>query len=314
MPSAAGQSPPGRGGKQTPQAKRPAPARLACGTLLGFFVQLDRKSFSPGEIEQRPTANLRRALSAFQSAHGLPVTGKPDCGTWKLLEDASNAAVVDYAITSDDVKEPFTKEIPERLEDQAALPALEYRSALERLAEKFHSAPALLQQMNPGARFDAGARIKVPGVTAFDASAKPAPAAAGDVTITVSKEESSLRATASDGTVVMFAPVSSGSEHDPLPVGEWRVTDVAWRPVFHYNPDLFWDADPRDTSSAIKPGPNNPVGVVWIGINVEHYGLHGTPDPSRIGQTESHGCIRLTNWDAARLASLVKRGTSLVFK
>ena len=315
MPPAAGQSQPGRGGKRSTQVKRPsAPARLPCGTLLDFFVRLDRLSFSPGEIDQRSTANLRRALGAFQAANDLPVTGKPDCETWKQLQNASTAAVVDYEITADDLKGPFTKEIPQRLEDQGALPALEYRSPLERLSEKFHAAPALFRQMNPGAGFNAGERIKVPAVTPFDASAKPAPEAAGDITITVSKEKSSLQAATGDGKVVFFAPVSSGSEHDPLPIGEWTVTEIAWRPIFHYNPDLFWDADPRDTSTAIKPGPNNPVGVVWIGINVEHYGLHGSPDPSRVGETESHGCIRLTNWDAAHLASLVKRGTRLVFQ
>jgi lipoprotein-anchoring transpeptidase ErfK/SrfK len=315
MPSAAGQARQPGPAKRSNQAKRPAaPARLPCGTLLDFFVRLDKLSFSPGEIDQRSTANLRRALGAFQAANNLSVTSQPDCNTWKRLQDASIAAAADYDITADDVKGPFTKEIPQRLEDQGALPALEYRSPLERLSEKFHAAPRLLRQMNPAAKFDAGERIKVPAVTPFDASAKPAPDARGDITITVSKEESSLRATTADGTLVFFAPVSSGSEHDPLPLGQWTVTEVAWRPAFHYNPDLFWDADPRDASTAIKPGPNNPVGVVWIGINVEHYGLHGSPDPSRVGQTESHGCIRLTNWDAARVASFVKRGTRLVFQ
>ena len=310
MSSAAGQSPPGGRGK----TKRPAPARRLCGTLLDFYVRLDRQSVSPGEIEQRASANLHRALRAFQAANDLPVTGQPDCETWKRLESAAASASVDYEITADDVKGPFATEIPQRLEDQGALPVLEYRSPLERLSEKFHASPALLRQMNPGARFDAGEKIKVPAVTPFDAAAKPAPEASGDIIITVSKADSSLRAVSADGKLVFFAPVSSGSEHDPLPIGEWTVTEIAWRPVFHYNPNLFWDADPRDVSTAIKPGPNNPVGVVWIGISVEHYGLHGSPEPARVGQAESHGCIRLTNWDAARLASLVKRGTRLVFQ
>lgn len=315
MPSSAGQSQTRRGGTRSIQPKRPsAPARLPCGTLLDFFVGLDRSSFSPGEIGPRSTANLRRALRAFQAANDLSVTGQPDCETWKRLQNSSTTPRVDYEITADDVKGPFVSEIPERLEDQGALPALEYHSPLERLSERFHASPALLRQMNPRAKFDAGERIKVPAVTPFDASTKPAPEAGGDILITVSKEESSLRATSPDGKLVLFAPVSSGSEHDPLPIGEWTVTEIAWRPVFHYNPNLFWDADPRDVSTAIKPGPNNPVGVVWIGISVEHYGLHGSPEPARVGQAESHGCIRLTNWDAARLASLVKRGTRLVFQ
>ena len=121
-------------------------------------------------------------------------------------------------------------------------------------------------------------------------------------------------ATRADGTVVLFAPVTTGSEHDPLPPGDFKVTGVSWRPEFHYNPDLFWDAKASDTKATIKAGPNNPVGVVWIALSLEHYGLHGTPEPGNIGHTESHGCVRLTNWDAARLASLVKPGTPVHFE
>ena len=113
---------------------------------------------------------------------------------------------------------------------------------------------------------------------------------------------------------MFFAPVTTGSEHDPLPPGDWKVTGVDWHPVFHYNPDLFWDAKSTDEKATIKAGPNNPVGVVWIALNLEHYGLHGTPEPGNIGHTESHGCVRLTNWDAARVAALVKPGTPVMFK
>jgi lipoprotein-anchoring transpeptidase ErfK/SrfK len=112
----------------------------------------------------------------------------------------------------------------------------------------------------------------------------------------------------------MFAPVTSGSEHDPLPIGQWKVTSINWMPPFNYNPDLFWDADPSHTKAQINPGPNNPVGVTWVDIDKEHYGIHGTPEPSKIGHTESHGCVRLTNWDAARLAALVAPGTPVTFK
>ncbi|PYR14072.1 MAG: hypothetical protein DMG00_04905 [Acidobacteria bacterium] len=153
-------------------------------------------------------------------------------------------------------------------------------------------------------------------VTPFDPDAKPAaPAAdAGDVAIQVSREESALRVTRADGSPLFFAPVTTGSQHDPLPPGNWTVVGVQWHPPFHYNPNLFWDAKPQDTKATIKPGPNNPVGVVWISLNLEHYGIHGTPEPGHVGHTESHGCVRLTNWDAARVASLVKRGTPVVFK
>jgi lipoprotein-anchoring transpeptidase ErfK/SrfK len=161
----------------------------------------------------------------------------------------------------------------------------------------------------------AGKSIKVPGVTPFDPNTKPVrDAAAADVTIEVSKADSTLRATRADGTLVFFAPVSSGSVHDPLPPGDWKVTGVGWHPVFHYNPDLFWDAKATDEKATIKAGPNNPVGVVWIALSLEHYGLHGTPEPGNIGHTESHGCVRMTNWDAARVAALVKPGTAVTFK
>jgi lipoprotein-anchoring transpeptidase ErfK/SrfK len=161
----------------------------------------------------------------------------------------------------------------------------------------------------------AGSAIKVPAVTPFDPNAKPQrDASAEDVSIEVSKDESALRATRADGTLVFFAPVSSGSIHDPLPPGNWKVLGVSWHPVFHYNPDLFWDAKPKDEKAAIKPGPNNPVGVVWVAISREHYGIHGTPEPGNIGHTESHGCVRLTNWDAARVAAMVKPGTLVTFR
>jgi lipoprotein-anchoring transpeptidase ErfK/SrfK len=131
--------------------------------------------------------------------------------------------------------------------------------------------------------------------------------------VTVSKSASALTVTDTAGQVLMYAPVTTGSEHDPLPVGEWKVNGVQFQPKFRYNPELFWDADPTHTKAMLPPGPNNPVGLVWIDISKEHYGLHGTPEPSTIGRTESHGCVRLTNWDALKLAGLVKPGTRVIF-
>jgi lipoprotein-anchoring transpeptidase ErfK/SrfK len=116
------------------------------------------------------------------------------------------------------------------------------------------------------------------------------------------------------GQIVFHAPVTSGSEHDSLPLGTWTVTSVLRNPTFNYDPDLFWDAAPANAKAKIRAGPNNPVGVVWIDINKPHYGIHGTPEPGRIGYTASHGCVRLTNWDAARLAGLVTKGTPVVFE
>jgi lipoprotein-anchoring transpeptidase ErfK/SrfK len=134
-----------------------------------------------------------------------------------------------------------------------------------------------------------------------------------EVVIVVSKAERSL-VVESGGRVVLHAPVTVGSEHDPLPIGEWAVTGLHPNPVFHYNPDLFWDADPSHAKAKIQPGPNNPVGVMWIDLTREHYGLHGTPEPGRVGHTASHGCVRLTNWDVERVAAYVRKGTRVVFK
>jgi lipoprotein-anchoring transpeptidase ErfK/SrfK len=115
------------------------------------------------------------------------------------------------------------------------------------------------------------------------------------------------------GRVLLFAPVTTGSDRDPLPIGEWKVNGVQFNPVFNYNPDLFWDADPAHAKARIPSGPNNPVGLVWIDLSKEHYGIHGTPEPATIGRSQSHGCVRLTNWDALKLAGLVKPGTKVVF-
>jgi len=305
------------------QKKRPtrrvrraaAPVALSCGDLVGFQVLLDRQGFSPGQIDGKTGANFSHVLSALQTDKKLPSTGKPDCETWKALGgDTAEPTITSYTITDEDVKGPF-EEIPKKAADQAKLAALGYQSASEQLGERFHVAPALLAQLNPGVPMTAGKSIKVPAVTPFDPAAKPVhDAANAGITIQVSKAESALRATRADGTLVFFAPVSSGSTHDPLPVGDWKVTGVAWHPVFHYNPDLFWDAKPKDEKQTLKAGPNNPVGVTWVALNLEHYGIHGTPEPGNIGHTESHGCVRLTNWDAARLAALVKPGTAVTFK
>lgn len=279
---------------------------------VALQVMLDRANFSAGEIDGKPGTNLKRALTAFQNAERLPATGARDQTTWqKLAERSGNQPpLITYTVTEADIAGPFTPDIPADLVEQAKLGALSYKSPLEALAERFHVSPALLTTLNPGASFSkAGESLTVPNV-----AGAAAPAASGPVTLIVTKATSALTLEDGSGRVIFHAPVTSGSQHDPLPIGTWKVTGVQQNPSFHYNPALFWDADPSHSKATLPPGPNNPVGTVWIDISKEHYGIHGTPSPSTIGHVESHGCVRLTNWDAQRVAAVVKPGTKVIFR
>jgi lipoprotein-anchoring transpeptidase ErfK/SrfK len=293
---------------QLPPSPPPSPK-----SMLDVQVLLDRSSFSPGVIDGKGGSNTKKALAAFQAAHDLPVTGEVDGVTWQnLLAGGGQVTLVAYTIAPADLAGPFVPQIPEDMEAKAKLPSLGYTSPLELLSEKFHTLPKVLEQLNPGASFNmAGQVIRVPNARPPAdplASEKPT-----DVRIVVSKEDWTLTVERGDD-VLFFAPVTAGSEHDPLPLGEWKVKGVSKNPVFHYNPKLFWDADPKNGKATLPAGPNNPVGVVWIDISKEHYGIHGTPEPERIGKTTSHGCVRLTNWDATTVAGLVKSGTPVLFR
>jgi lipoprotein-anchoring transpeptidase ErfK/SrfK len=273
-------------------------------------VMLDRAGFSPGEIDGRIGKSTTRALDAFAKAGGNADAPPAD-------------AVTAYRITEEDAAGPFTPAIPEDMVEKSKLPALGYRDVVEALGERFHASPALLKRMNPDARFAAGEEIQVPNVAAAvqpvgpprgrQSDAVPSDANPAATIVTVKKSTSDLTVADGTGKILMYAPVTTGSQHDPLPIGEWKVTGVQRDPKFHYNPDLFWDADPKHAKATIPPGPNNPVGVVWVDISKPHYGLHGTPEPATVGKTASHGCVRLTNWDATKLASLVRPGTKVVF-
>jgi lipoprotein-anchoring transpeptidase ErfK/SrfK len=290
--------------------------------IVAVQVSLDRAGFSPGVIDGQEGENTRKALDAYRQRHGKD----PEPAGDPLLR---------YTITDGDVAGPFAEQIPDNLPEQAKLESLTYASVVELLAERFHATPALLKKLNPQAAFGAGEQINVPNVDAFivpvpriegtPAGAKPIatsgrrgtpaakPVSKPDVVVTVSRATSALTVTDDRDQMVFFAPVTTGSEHDPLPIGEWKVTGIHFSPKFHYNPDLFWDADPSHSKATLAHGPNNPVGAVWIDLSKEHYGLHGTPEPSTVGKTASHGCVRLTNWDALKLAGLVKPGTRVVF-
>lgn len=306
------------------QAPPQPPAVLALPPALATQVMLDRAGFSPGALDGRMGRNTKRALALFQKHGGNAA--------------ATVEAIRPYTITEADAQGPFLP-IPEDMLEKSKLPALGYSSLLEALAERFHATPKLLRELNPGTGFEPGTTVQVPNVEPLiipaeqivfarpQTKVRRAPSAAAgsgakpmdtinarpDVVITVKASSSDLTVTDASGRVKMYAPVTTGSKHDPLPIGEWKVNGLQFNPKFHYNPDLFWDADPAHSKAIIPAGPNNPVGLVWIDITKEHYGIHGTPEPETIGRSESHGCVRLTNWDALKLAGFVKPGTRVVF-
>jgi len=282
--------------------------RAVNARYLWVQVLLDRAHFSPGEIDASKGNVTSAVLKKFQAERGLPATGELDDASINALRSGQEktSSLVLYDVIYDDVRGPFMA-IPKNLMLQSKLKASGYQDAFEALGEKFHCSPNLIRSLNPGAKeLKPGQRVVIPNVHR-DSPAKAA-------SIAVSKAEKTVQALDASGKLIAVYPATIGSEHDPLPIGDWKVTKVFWNPVFYYNPALFWDARPSDAKATIPPGPNNPAGAVWIGLTKEHYGLHGTPEPGAIGHAESHGCIRMTNWDAIELGQMVDSGTPVVFK
>jgi lipoprotein-anchoring transpeptidase ErfK/SrfK len=277
--------------------------------LIRAEVLLDRARFSPGVIDGRVGDNEKSAIAAYQDQNNLPATGQLDAATWNILTRDTRPVMQTYTITAQDVAGPFAPDVGEDFVKLAAQPSGPlYATPLEALAERFHMSQALMTALNPGAAFTK------PGTTLIVA-APGAPAFAKGVVarIEVSKSKAELTAFGADGRTLAVYPATVGSTEKPSPSGTHKVVGVSLNPDYVYDPrKLHWG--PRSHGKlTIKPGPNNPVGVVWIDLNAPSYGIHGSPDPEKIGKTASHGCVRLTNWDALALSAGVKPGVQVVF-
>lgn len=275
-------------------------------------ILLDRDRFSPGVIDGRMGENVKGALSAFQSRNDISGSqGELDDKTWsKLKENAPDKVIVEYKISESDVKGPFTKEIPDDFEKKKDLERLGYTNAAELLAEKFHMDEDFLKELNPGKEFSkAGTSIMVANV----ADASHDGQSSSLKRIEVDKAKKQVRAYGEDGKLIAMYPATVGSEERPAPSGTLEVKGVAENPTYTYDPKLNFKGVKADKPFEIAPGPNNPVGKIWIDLSKEGYGIHGTPDPADIGKTASHGCVRLTNWDAEALGHMVKPGIKVEF-
>jgi lipoprotein-anchoring transpeptidase ErfK/SrfK len=299
--------------------------------ILHVQVILSKLGFSPGVLDGKSGQSLTAALRGFQEARGLELTGKTDAATLRALHPYRQwRPTRELIVARSTAAGPFTNPFPKEPADQAKLDGLHYKNLLEKLAEQFHTTPATMVALNGrDAPLTAGSKLVFPNALPLS---RDYPASLNETwratlgglnvsaeqpeagRIVVDKSEGVLKVYDKADKLVAQFPATMGSEYDPLPLGKWTIKGAAYNPPFNYNPDLFWDAEPGDKKVKLPAGPNGPVGVVWIDLSKPHYGIHGTPEPSTIGRAESHGCIRLTNWDAARLSLMVKPGTPALFQ
>lgn len=281
--------------------------RGASPLILKVQVLLDRAGASPGVIDGRYGSNVAKAIAAVETVLNLPVDGILDEKVWTALGgDEAPDVLVRYKITEDDEAGPFLGEVPQDYADQAKLKRLAYANPAEELAEHFHMDVELLRSLNPRADFGRA------GTTITVAAVEGQPIKGAVTRIEVDKARKQVRAYDAQDRLVVAYPATIGSTDNPSPSGTYKVKVVAPDPVYNYDPENFVQGNNMNKLT-LPPGPNNPVGDMWIGLSRPGYGIHGTPEPSRIDKTGSHGCVRLTNWDAKELATLVKPGVTVEF-
>ena len=280
-------------------------------TALGVRLQvlLDRVHFSPGEIDGKFGENAKKALRAFAEDRQLPSSSGLSDAVWRKLRTDERPVIVNYTITEKDVAGPFLEKLPSKIEDMKDIPNLNYVSPREELAERFHMGEELLAMLNPGQHFNhAGDSIVV-----VDTGSDDTPNAAKAARVEVDKVRQTVKLFDKSNGLIGFYPATVGSSEKPSPTGTLKVTEIDPNPNYRYNPDYHFRGVHSRKPFNIKPGPNNPVGTMWINLSAESYGIHGTPSPGKVSKAESHGCVRLTNWDAERVAQRVVKGTPVAF-
>ncbi|OWV88698.1 hypothetical protein ATY75_18905 [Rhizobium sp. N122] len=271
--------------------------------IVRLQVLLDRAGASPGVIDGLAGENVSKAVAGFEAMNELPVDGRPDAEVVSRLE--GDAPIVEsYVVSADDAKGLVDK-IPEDYGEKAKMQSLGYTSVAEKLSERFHMGIDLVNALNPASPFAPGDTVWV---------VNPGPPREGKVKrIEADRKTGQVLAYAEDGALLAVYPATIGSKDNPSPSGKHKVKGVARMPVYRYDPELNFKQGKNDKVLTIPKGPNGPVGTVWIDLTEPTYGIHGTPEPKLIDKVGSHGCVRLTNWDAEELAGMVKPGVLVDF-
>lgn len=282
-------------------------------SVLKSQILLDRANYSVGPIDGRWGKNSEIAVYWFQQQNGLEPTGDIDEPTFRAIVRAAGGptTLLQHKVTEEDVRGPFVT-IPENVYEQAKLDCMCYESVAEKFAERFHTTIETLELLNPDVRLadvQAGQTILAPNVR------PPAPenAPKNIARIAISIKGNYFHGHDANENIVFHAPTTLGSKYDPSPTETLKVVKTAFDPHFKYQPKLFAEVPDDEPEADLQPGPNSPVGRVWMALSKPHYGIHGTSTPETIGYATSHGCVRLTNWDAMDVARRTAEGTRVQF-